>query len=120
SSTATTPPTCICPSTTPAPASSAMTSAPGAMCASDNAADDARRAYEKSDPKVAFFVASHRGGMPVDAVSGAGNETRTRDLNLGKVALYQLSYSRLGGEILQPNAQVSTALTHSFSHARFR
>jgi hypothetical protein len=26
--------------------------------------------------------------------SGAGNETRTRDLNLGKVALYQLSYSR--------------------------
>ena len=27
-------------------------------------------------------------------ISGAGNETRTRDLNLGKVALYQLSYSR--------------------------
>src|ERR1700730_9489517 len=26
---------------------------------------------------------------------GAGNETRTRDLNLGKVALYQLSYSRI-------------------------
>ena len=26
---------------------------------------------------------------------GAGNEIRTRDLNLGKVALYQLSYSRL-------------------------
>src|SRR5690606_14149846 len=26
--------------------------------------------------------------------SGAGNESRTRDLNLGKVALYQLSYSR--------------------------
>ena len=26
--------------------------------------------------------------------SGAGNEVRTRDLNLGKVALYQLSYSR--------------------------
>ena len=27
--------------------------------------------------------------------AGAGNETRTRDLNLGKVALYQLSYSRI-------------------------
>ena len=27
---------------------------------------------------------------------GAGNEARTRDLNLGKVALYQLSYSRAG------------------------
>ena len=26
--------------------------------------------------------------------SGAGNETRTRDLYLGKVSLYQLSYSR--------------------------
>ncbi len=29
-------------------------------------------------------------------VFGAGDESRTRDLNLGKVALYQLSYSRLG------------------------
>ena len=27
--------------------------------------------------------------------NGAGNEVRTRDLNLGKVALYQLSYSRM-------------------------
>src|SRR5579871_3328441 len=27
-------------------------------------------------------------------IIGAGNESRTRDLNLGKVALYQLSYSR--------------------------
>ncbi len=26
---------------------------------------------------------------------GAGNGTRTRDIHLGKVALYQLSYSRL-------------------------
>ncbi len=29
--------------------------------------------------------------------SGAGNESRTHDLNLGKVALYQLSYSRSEG-----------------------
>ena len=27
--------------------------------------------------------------------NGAGDESRTRDLNLGKVALYQLSYSRV-------------------------
>ena len=27
---------------------------------------------------------------------GAGKESRTPDLNLGKVALYQLSYSRIG------------------------
>ncbi len=42
--------------------------------------------------------ACHRGEKqgPEGALSksGAGNETRTRDLNLGKVALYQLSYSR--------------------------
>ena len=31
---------------------------------------------------------------------GAGNEARTRDLNLGKVALYQLSYSRTKSNIL--------------------
>ena len=29
--------------------------------------------------------------------SGAVDETRTRDLNLGKVALYQLSYYRILG-----------------------
>jgi hypothetical protein len=28
-------------------------------------------------------------------LSGAENEIRTRDLNLGKVALYQLSYFRI-------------------------
>jgi hypothetical protein len=28
---------------------------------------------------------------------GAGNETRTRDPDLGKVVLYQLSYSRFEG-----------------------
>ena len=28
--------------------------------------------------------------------NGAGDGIRTRDINLGKVALYQLSYSRLG------------------------
>ena len=39
---------------------------------------------------------------------GAGNETRTRDLNLGKVALYQLSYSRLGGGILPVFTRLST------------
>ncbi len=32
---------------------------------------------------------------------GAGNETRTRDPDLGKVVLYQLSYSRLGVLVLR-------------------
>ncbi len=34
--------------------------------------------------------------QPIDITIqfGAGNEVRTRDLDLGKVALYQLSYTR--------------------------
>ncbi len=40
---------------------------------------------------ASFFVPKE---LKVLALSGAGNEARTRDLNLGKVALYQLSYSR--------------------------
>ena len=32
--------------------------------------------------------------LSTDEALGAGNETRTRDPNLGKVVLYQLSYSR--------------------------
>jgi hypothetical protein len=33
---------------------------------------------------------------------GAGNEARTRDLDLGKVALYQLSYTRISCQVFQP------------------
>jgi hypothetical protein len=32
---------------------------------------------------------------PHQSQTGAGDETRTRDINLGKVALYQLSYTRI-------------------------
>jgi hypothetical protein len=32
--------------------------------------------------------------MPTAPFYGAGNETRTRDPQLGKLMLYQLSYSR--------------------------
>ncbi len=34
--------------------------------------------------------------------NGAGDETRTRDFDLGKVALYQLSYSRVTGTSIAP------------------
>src|SRR5688572_9065947 len=40
--------------------------------------------------------------------TGAGNETRTRDPDLGKVVLYQLSYSRRGSAILGMEKNVST------------
>ncbi len=36
-----------------------------------------------------------RNGFVLKKKIGAGNETRTRDPDLGKVVLYQLSYSRL-------------------------
>ncbi len=59
-------------------------------------------------PEIRARIKRNPGG-PGLAVSGAGNETRTRDLNLGKVALYQLSYSRGRGGILTSRAGLSTA-----------
>ncbi len=41
-------------------------------------------------------------------VFGAGNQVRTGDLNLGKVALYQLSYSREGLCILAARSRLSS------------
>ena len=38
---------------------------------------------------------SNKKGSLASLLFGAGDESRTRDLNLGKVALYQLSYSRI-------------------------
>src|SRR5258706_8657914 len=38
--------------------------------------------------------------LPIHSSSGAGEESRTLDLNLGKVALYQLSYSRVSLQIV--------------------
>ena len=38
--------------------------------------------------------------FPFPLKPGAGDESRTRDLNLGKVALYQLSYSRIADRTL--------------------
>ena len=49
--------------------------------------------------------------LPPSRVDGAGNEVRTRDLNLGKVALYQLSYSRLGGQCSESGGALSRRCT---------
>jgi hypothetical protein len=54
-------------------------------------------------------------------VVGAGNEARTRDLNLGKVALYQLSYSRTGkGRFLSPPERKSRQVRDFTSPAMAR
>ncbi len=55
-----------------------------------------RRIAETKKGAAAPFSGFHLPRKRQVTQSGAGNETRTRDLNLGKVALYQLSYSRLG------------------------
>jgi hypothetical protein len=41
-------------------------------------------------------------GISVTGWDGAGDGIRTRDINLGKVALYQLSYSRAGIDSILP------------------
>ena len=46
------------------------------------------------------------------AILRAGNGAQTRDLNLGKVALYQLSYSRFGRKLLVPRAGIEPARGH--------
>src|SRR5215510_12282401 len=54
---------------------------------------------------------------------GAGNESRTRDLNLGKVALYQLSYSRERIGILlgrRNDGQARSPLAKACGAASFR
>jgi hypothetical protein len=40
-------------------------------------------------------IKSPAAGGAGSILDGAGNETRTRDPDLGKVVLYQLSYSRV-------------------------
>ena len=48
----------------------------------------------------------------------ADNETRTRDLNLGKVALYQLSYVRLQFEAVSPASSASGTVVHGSDGAK--
>ena len=48
---------------------------------------------------------------------GAGNEIRTRDLNLGKVALYQLSYSRITSLHKQAAILSETALLSRYNYS---
>jgi hypothetical protein len=66
--------------------------------------------YQTAPPRGVFFrfcplgpILDQTGGM-CRPLLRAGNGTRTRDPNLGKVVLYQLSYSREAVRILAPGA----------------
>ena len=54
----------------------------------------------KLDNATATGYSSQRHEKAGFSKTGAGEESRTLDLNLGKVALYQLSYSRMGTTIV--------------------
>ena len=49
----------------------------------------------KKGPEGPYFNHLQNSVELCSAIFGAGNETRTRDPDLGKVVLYQLSYSRI-------------------------
>ncbi len=57
---------------------------PRAPCSIAVSLQDTNPGHKKSHSLSGFFLNL-----------GAGNETRTRDPDLGKVVLYQLSYSRV-------------------------
>ena len=49
-----------------------------------------------------------------DFIFGAGDEARTRYLDLGKVALYQMSYARTAMIIIRYGATIVNSFFHSF------
>ena len=51
-------------------------------------------AETKKDAEASIFNDLQTSMELCRSIYGAGNETRTRDPDLGKVVLYQLSYSR--------------------------
>jgi hypothetical protein len=67
-------------------------------CASTSSATRATSPSPSSPQHLSPFKDSLKQKIPpatTDRISGAEDEARTRDLNLGKVALYQLSYFRM-------------------------
>ncbi len=63
----------------------------------------------KKDAEASIFDDLQTSIETCKSMFGAGNETRTRDPDLGKVVLYQLSYSRVVmGAILAISKTAST------------
>ena len=51
--------------------------------------------YRGNDPRTYALSRRRSTTELIGQIDGAGNEVRTRDIYLGKVVLYQLSYSRI-------------------------
>ena len=58
----------------------------------------------------AFFIRKRR------TLNGAGNEIRTRDSKLGKLALYQLSYARLPNVAVYDSLWLMSIVFEYWSH----
>ena len=54
-------------------------------------------------------------GATVAAPYGAADEARTRYLHLGKVALYRMSYTRMGRALLYHKHRICQVLIFAFS-----
>ena len=70
----------------------------------------ARRNTKKKEAWASFYRPCRKKQQSCFSKFGAGKESRTLDLNLGKVALYQLSYSRVSSFELYRRFFGSTAL----------
>ena len=65
---------------------------------------------------VVFLYKNVRNGLTVaDIIFGAGDEARTRYLHLGKVALYQMSYTRMTKSIIARFLDLSTLFSKVFT-----
>ena len=61
-------------------------------------------------------------------INGAGNETRTRDIDLGKVAFYQLNYARrkmleesgAGNEVRTRDINLGKVTLYQLSYSRLK
>ena len=73
------------------------------------------QAKNKKSQKTKFlaFLAIYERCVMFTEKFGAGKRSRTVDLNLGKVALYQLSYSRLFTEVFDYTSENSAWLNCS-------
>ena len=67
-----------------------------------------------ADPRLNHSATSPEEGRPI-APLGAEDGIRTRDLNLGKVALYQLSYFRTNGRQCNASARDVTMMLNGRS-----
>ncbi len=79
------------------------------------AIDEMRQVTQlKLSVRVGAVINKKSPSLLMDFFAGAKDEIRTRDPDLGKVVLYQLSYFRIGGtKVIYPQVYVNTFVKKS-------